>query len=138
MASKTLAGQPVGQDERPIAMVFFASWCSHCREELVELAELRKQYPTLRVIGLNAYEEFRDFSDQERLRTYIADNAPWLTEIVEADENMRARFGNVPKIPTLIVYGGGGNVVAEFRREKGTAPTYKTLEQAIAKAVASE
>ena len=135
MASSTIEGQALPEDDRPVAMVFFASWCGHCRNELAQLDNLRKRYPTLRIIGLNAYEEFRDYSDKERLRTFIAENAPWLTEIVSADEDMRATFGKVPKIPSLFLYNKHGAVVAEFRRDKGPPPTEQELEEAIVRAL---
>ncbi len=137
MESTTIAGQALARDERPIAMVFFASWCGHCRRELAELGELRKRYPTLRIIGLNAYEDFRDYSDSQRLQAYIAENAPWMTEIVTADESMREIFGNVPKIPTLFLYSSTGEVIAEYRRDKRPPPSAQELEQAIAQAVSA-
>jgi len=120
-------------------MTFFASWCSHCRHELAVLGELRKQYPRLRVIGLNAYEEYSDLSNQARLRAYLAQNAPWLTEIVRAKEPMRAAFGNIPKIPTLFVFRGNGELVAEFRRDRMASPPSKeNLQRAIETALESE
>ena len=122
MAATTIEGNALPRDARPIAMVFFASWCGHCRRELADLDSLRQTYPDLRIIGLNAYEDFRDFSDRERLRGYLESNAPWLTEIVSADEAMRAHFGKVPRIPTLFLYSAEGEVIAEFRRDKGLRP----------------
>lgn len=135
MVSETIDGRSLQRDDRPVAMVFFASWCGHCRDELAQLDKMRKRYPQLRIIGLNAYEEFREFSDQQRLRSYIADNAPWLTEIVTADEDMRATFGTIPRIPSLFLYDKRGAVVAEFRRDKGPPPTQQELEEAISRAV---
>ncbi len=135
MQSTTIAGQALARDERPIAMVFFASWCGHCRRELAELGELRKRYPTLRIIGLNAYEDFRDFSGPQQLQSYIADNAPWMTEIVSADEAMREAFGKIPKIPTLFLYSSTGVVIAEYRRNKRPPPSLQELDRAVADAV---
>jgi len=137
MESTAMAGHKLARDQRPIAMVFFASWCGHCRRELTELGELRKRYPTLRIIGLNAYEDFRDYSDSQRLRSYIAENAPWMTEIVSADEALRATFGKIPKIPTLFLYSSTGEVIAEYRRDKRPPPSAQELEQAITAAINS-
>ncbi len=131
LAAKTIDGHALAQEVRPTAFVFFASWCGHCQRELAILGELREQYPELRIIGLNAYEEFRDFSDQERLRAYVAESAPWLTEIVTADETMRGVFGGVPKIPSLFLYDAEGAVKHEFRRKGGPPPSRDVLEAAI-------
>lgn len=135
MRAQTIDGTPVGEDRRATALVVFASWCGPCRQELADLGALRKKYPALRVIGLNAYEEYNEFSDELRLRKYIADNAPWLTQIVHADAAMLTSFGKVPKIPTLFVYDEAGTVVAEFRRDKRPPPSHEELETAIARAV---
>ena len=137
MSSLTIDGQALAKDDRAVAMVFFASWCGHCRTELGQLDRLRKRHPQLRIIGLNAYEEFQEISDQEKLRSYIAENAPWLTEVVTANEAMRATFGKVPRIPSLFLYNNKGEVVAEFRRDKGPPATEDELDQAIARAVAN-
>lgn len=99
------------------------------------MAELRDAYPELRIIGLNAYEEYRNLSDKARLRRYLQRNAPWLTEIVHADAELLSEFGGVPKIPTLFVYDHAGQPVAEFRRGQRPPPTPAELEDAILQAL---
>jgi thiol-disulfide isomerase/thioredoxin len=138
MRSKTIDGAPLEPEQRPTAVVVFASWCGPCRHELATLGELREQFPTLRVIGINAYENYDQRSDQERLRNFINENAPWLTQIVHADSALLRGFGNVPNIPTLFVYDKSGAVVAEFRRNKRSPPTHAELEAAITSALSVE
>jgi thiol-disulfide isomerase/thioredoxin len=135
MQSQTIDGAPIAPDRRATAMVVFASWCGPCRQELADLGELRLKYPDLRVIGINAYEDYNENSDEERLRKFIAENAPWLTQIVHADSQLLASFGKVPKIPTLFVYDEAGKVVAEFRRNKRPPPSHEELDAAIARAL---
>ncbi len=136
MGSKTIDGAIVAPEARPTALVVFASWCGPCRGELAALGEIRERFPTLRVIGLNAYEDYGERSDEVRLRTFLDANAPWLTQIVHADPALLRGFGNVPKIPTLFIYDESGEVVAEFRRNKRKPPSHEELEEAIASAVA--
>ncbi len=135
MASQTLAGHAILPDSRATALVVFASWCGHCKAELAQLTQLRERYPDLRIIGVNAYEEFQGISNQTKLMTYVAANAPWLTEIVSADAAMLEDFGKIPKIPTLFLYDGQGQVVAEYRRNKRPAPSNEELSAAIEKAM---
>lgn len=135
MQAHTIDGAQIAAERRATALVVFASWCGPCRRELAELGALRLKYPALRIIGLNAYEDYKEASDEQRLRKYIADNAPWLTQIVHADPNLLASFGKVPKIPTLFIYDEQGVVVAEFRRDKRPPPSHQELDAAIARAV---
>ena len=137
MRSKTIDGGVIASERKPTAMVVFASWCGPCRQELAALGEIRQKFPTLRVIGINAYEEYAQRSDQERLRTFLQANAPWMKTIVFGDSALLRDFGRVPNIPTLFVYDDKGGVVAEFRRNKREPPTHDELEAAIASAVAA-
>ncbi|MBL4634373.1 MAG: hypothetical protein JKY56_10905, partial [Kofleriaceae bacterium] len=95
---------------------------------------LRLAHPSLRIIGVNAYEDFQGISNEGKLKRYIADNAPWLTEIVSADSKMLADFGGIPKIPSLFLYDADGRVVEEYRRNKRPAPSPEELDAAIARA----
>lgn len=115
-------------------VVVFASWCGPCRKELAVLSELRETRPNVRIIGLNAYEEFDSFSDEKKLRAFLAENAPWLT-VVRDDGTLLKTFGGVPKIPTLFVYDRAGKVVFEFRRNKRPPPDRRELAAAIDSAV---
>ncbi len=135
MRARTIHGTTIAPEERPTAVVVFASWCGPCRSELATLGELRQKYPTLRVIGINAYETYERRSDKFRLRNFLDANAPWLTQVVHADVALLRGFGNVPNIPTLFVYDKSGGVVAEFRRNKRSPPTHEELEAAIRTAV---
>lgn len=135
MESTAIDGTALAPEARPTALVVFASWCGPCRNELAALGEIREKFPTLRIIGINAYEDYGDRSDEERLRVFLGANAPWLTQIVHATPALLRDFGKVPKIPTLFVYDGAGEVVAEFRRNQRQPPSHEELEAAIASAV---
>lgn len=134
MAANTIEGVPLPTRKAAVALVVFASWCGHCKKELSELGQLRQNHPNLRIIGVNAYEDFQGISNRDKLNSYIADNAPWLTEIVPADSTLLADFGGIPKIPTLFLYDAQGGVVEEYRRNIRPAPSPEELEAAIVRA----
>ena len=127
----TLDGQRMEAKAAPTVMIAFASWCNPCRRELSDLGQLRTRYPDLRIVGLNAYEEYANYSDQKRLRAFLSESAPWLREIVLADQTLLREFGGIPKIPTLFVFDKDGRTVAEFRRDKRPPPSIDELERAI-------
>lgn len=102
-------------------VVVFASWCAPCRRELGLLGQLSREMPALRVIGVNAFEEYDQRSDRERLRTYLDRHAPWL-QVVRETPALMAELGGVSKIPTLFLFDRAGRRVAAFRREQRPAP----------------
>lgn len=125
---------PLPADKQATLMVVFASWCGPCRHELATLGELRTKQPKLRIIGLNAYEEWSNRSNIDRLKKFLGESAPWL-RVVRADQKMLKRFGGVQKVPTVFVYDGQGRLVSEFRRSMRAPPTLDELEAVVTKAL---
>jgi thiol-disulfide isomerase/thioredoxin len=125
---------PLPADKKATLMVVFASWCGPCRHELATLGELRAKRPELRIIGLNAYEEWGEMSDARRLQGFLAQNAPWL-RVVHADQKLLRHFGGVRKIPTVFVFDGSGRLVREFRRAMRAPPTLDELEAVVSEAL---
>ena len=137
LASTDIDGQVIGAPApatRATVVVVFASWCYPCRHELAMLGEIAAAEPALRVIGLNAYESWGEYSDEQRLRAFLARYAPWL-QVVVADDSILRSFGGVPKIPTLFVFDGEGREVIAFRRNQRKPPTRAELERAVERAM---
>ena len=113
VGSTTLTGRVVGPApaDRPVTIaVVFAAWCDHCRHELGILAGLLQTEPRFRVIGVNAFEDFDDRSDTDRLRAYLAEEVPWL-EVVLADEPLLRALGSPRQVPSVYVFDAGGRMV---------------------------
>ncbi len=141
LAANDMAGNPVATspakpagDKRATAIVVFASWCQPCRKELAILGELRQKEPGLRVIGVNYYEEFDQLSDEERLRSFLRESAPWL-QVVRADEALFAALGRPSKIPTVYLFDGQGKLVEAYLRSQRDPPGKAELEADVARAL---
>lgn len=125
---------PLAADQRAALVVVFASWCGPCRHELAVLGALRQEQPGVRIIGVNAYEEFADRSDEERLRGFLAENAPWL-QVVRADDALMDALGQPRKIPSVYVFDRDGALVAAFLRARRAPPTKAELTATIHEAL---
>jgi thiol-disulfide isomerase/thioredoxin len=133
-AGVDLDGAPVAERfvaGEPTIFVVFASWCVHCRHELAILAELRAADPHVHIVGLNAYEDWEDASNEASLRAYVAANAPWLP-VVRSDDAMLRDLGGVPKIPSLFVFDGAGRLAQGWKRNERSPPTLAELEATLA------
>jgi thiol-disulfide isomerase/thioredoxin len=133
-AGVDLDGAPVAAHlvaGKPAIFVVFASWCVHCRHELGILADLRATDPEVQIVGLNAYEDWEDASNEATLRAYLEMNAPWLT-VVRSDDAMLNELGGVPKIPSLFVFDGEGQLARGWKRNEGAPPTLAQLQGELA------
>lgn len=85
---------------------FWATWCPPCREEIPELIALQKQYANqLQIVGISMDDESPDKVKQFAKRMGI--NYP----IVMATDEIVAKFGSVPGLPTSFVIDREGKIV---------------------------
>jgi len=117
-------------NKRATLVVFFATWCHPCRNELAMLGKLHAGHRDVRIVGVNAYEKWNKLSDEKRLRAFLRDNASWL-RVVRADKNLFRAFGGVAKIPTLFVFDHTGKLVKSFRRAERPPPDRAELERTL-------
>lgn len=110
-------------------VVVFASWCGHCRDQLVALDAVRARHPGMRALGVNyrGHEEYDHLGDAHRVRAYVTANAPWLI-VVPAGERLFSALGRPPKIPTLYVYDRAGRLVQVYDRRTAAMPTAADLD----------
>ena len=137
LAADDIDGESVGAapaDTRVTALVVFASWCDSCRHELSVLAEVHRETPQLRIIGLNAYESWNDLSNRQELSAFLHTTAPWL-RVVAADAELLEMLGGVPRIPSIFFYDADGRLISSFNRRDRPLPTDIELRAAIAAAV---
>lgn len=130
--AKDIDGAVVGHDARPTIVVSFASWCPHCRHELAMLTALRQAHPNARVLGINymAFELYNHRGNATAVRTYVADNAPWL-RVVPVDDALFERFGSPPRVPTMWVFAADGSLARTFDPRRRRAPAAAELDDLL-------
>lgn len=134
-AARDLDGAVVGPTPEGVTAtvaVVFASWCTHCREELPVLAALVAARPDVRVLGVNyrAHEEYDGRGDAAAVRALVATEAPWL-RVVPADDAVWASLGRPPKIPTVYVFDRRGAHLRTFDRRSEAVPDLAALLAAL-------
>src|SRR5688572_17079227 len=90
-----LAIGPLAPDQRATVAMVFASWCGHCRDEMLVLNALHDRHPEVRVLGVNyrAHEEYDGRGDAGAVRAFVAERAPWL-RVIPADDRLWTRLGS--------------------------------------------
>jgi thiol-disulfide isomerase/thioredoxin len=130
-SSRDLDNTVIGSERTPTVVMLLASWCPHCRDELLVFDTLRKAHPHVRWLGLNykPHEEYDNRGNAEAVRA-LAAGMPWL-RIVPADDTLFDAFGSPPKVPTIFVYDSKGALVETFDRRDRPVPREQELDDLL-------
>ena len=111
-------------DDKILIVTFFASWCPPCRQEFADLSEIYVQHREdgLEVVAINLFEDFEDFSDDERLAVFLDLTQPPFT-VVKGNDAISQQFGTIRRIPSLFVFDRQGRRVLTFAHERGAQAT---------------
>lgn len=120
-------------DSKPVLVTFFASWCPPCLEEFSHLNKLAHKYQAtdLRIVAINVYEAWDD-NDDVRMQNFIKTTRPAFPAVV-GSESVRALFGGIDRIPTVIGFDRQGVPEYQFVHKRGskkTNATFAELDQA--------
>lgn len=118
-----------GLDGHPVLVTFFASWCPPCVEEFHHLNKVHAKYHDagLRIVGINVYEEF-DENDAVRMKRFLEVTSPRFAA-VRGNEAVRAAFGGIPRIPTVMGFSTKGALRYRFVNERGAVKTSPTTSE---------
>ena len=111
-------------------LVYWASWCAPCREEIPSLVALRKEYQNsdLAIIGVSLDENSKSidtFVESYGINYSIARN----------NESLDEAFGPVRYIPTIVVLGKEGKVQQRYTGLVGHEVIRSQVETLLAKNV---
>ena len=106
--AKTIGGLEINSDSckgKVTLVVYWATWCAPCREEIPTLIALRNDFSKdeIEIIGVSvdeAYKSIEHFVTTNRINYDIAKN----------NESLDQAFGPIRYIPTIVILDQGGKV----------------------------
>ena len=115
---------------RATVIAFFASWCPPCRDEFTHLNTLieRRGEAGLAIVGVNVFENWGGKENPARMSRFIAQTQP-LFPLVKGTPAMRALFGDIERIPSLIVFDAAGREIWRFVHARGANKTHATMAE---------
>lgn len=124
-AAPTLTGSPV-------IVTFFASWCPPCTDEFRHLNELARsdELGDAKILGINLFEDFGGKKNPQRMVRFLKDTDPQFP-LVSGSEKIAKAFGEIDRIPTIIVYGKSGREVWRFIHIRDAKKTHATMEDLV-------
>lgn len=91
-------------------VMFWSSWCSRCREELVFLEKMKAKYPAARFLAINCETDKPSEEDVARMKQVIKE---WkLSFATGVDEGLKVwDLFKINALPTSLIIGPEGKVL---------------------------
>ena len=143
-AAPAIVGKQVPKSDlvsKPVVVTFFASWCPPCTDEFKALNQVRKNYPHAKAtfVAVNLFEKWGGKENPLRMARFLKRTKPEFY-VVKGNKKIAKAFGNIERIPSLVVYDPKGGEVWRFIHLRGAekmSATAKEIKEALDKAVAA-
>ena len=90
--------------EKPVMLVFWATWCPTCNEEIPVLNQWVHLYPGLQIVGINVQES------PERVRMFTEKNKFQYPVLLDKEGEVAEQYGLVG-IPASVLIAKGGKII---------------------------
>ncbi len=116
-------------NNRAVVVTFFASWCPPCTDEFAALNEIRQEFPIekLTIVAVNLFEKWGGNDNPQRMARFLKRTNPKFY-VIDGSERIQKDFGNIERIPTLVVYDRKGIEVWRFVHKQGATKMSATAE----------
>ncbi len=116
----------------PVIVTFFASWCPPCTDEFRHLNDLARsdELGDAKIVGINLFEDFGGKKNPQRMARFLKKTDPQFP-LVSGSEIIAKAFGEIDRIPTIIVYGKSGREVWRFIHVRDAKKTHATMEDLV-------
>jgi len=116
--------------DKIVVVTFFASWCPPCHVEFKHLKTIHAKYAKrgVRIIAINWFQSWEGLGGPEKLQIFLERYDPPFA-VVEGDKTTVRDFGNVTRIPTLLVFARDGKNGFHFVHRYKAKKTHVTLEE---------
>ncbi|UCG38586.1 MAG: TlpA family protein disulfide reductase [bacterium] len=111
--ARTMQGQEIRLSDyrgRDVFLVFWSSWCSRCKEEMVFLRQLRDRYPSVVFLAVNAEAEEPDERTLQHMEDAIQEWGIPFTILIDYGLRIWDLYG-VNALPSSVIIGKDGSLI---------------------------
>lgn len=111
LLGKTINTSSFNNDGKPMVISFWATWCSPCKKELNNIAEVYEDWQEETGVKLIAIS-IDDARNKHKVKPYV-DSKGWEYEVyIDANQDLK-RAMNVNNVPYTFLIDGNGKIVYE-------------------------
>lgn len=93
-----------------VFVAFWSSWCSRCKEEMDYLKELKREYPSVKFLAINAESEEPDDETILRMKKAVEDWKVPFTVLIDSGLKIWDLY-KVNALPTSFIVGTDGTIL---------------------------